>query len=125
MPDDLWLHTYVRDAPVDDIVRWLESVIGPLGAPVQAGIVTVYPRTGGNVCVTPGIEDGPFTQFYLPDGLSFWESDVACARECARRLGVVVRCDPPPELPGSDEGSPYLEIGPDGERVGQWELRTD
>ena len=114
---------YVRDCPIERLITWLESVVGPLASAEDAGAATVYPSRIGPVIVTPGIEDGPFVGVWFNSPNSPWATDVDCARQVAWELGCVVRCCPGehfPEVPwwASDQ---FLEIVGGVEQIVTWE----
>src|SRR5207248_4042795 len=88
------IEVYVRDCPMERLGAWLQSVFGPLEAPVEAGDAVVYTGSTGPVVVTPGIEGGPFVGVWFNTPLSPWATDVDCARQAARELGCTVRCCP-------------------------------
>ena len=93
------IEIYLRDCPLDRLVTWLESVVGPL-APVEAGgAALVYRSSIGPIVVTQGIEGGPFVGVWFNSPNTPWATDVDCARQAARELERVVRCCPGPDFP--------------------------
>jgi hypothetical protein len=121
------IEIYVRDCPIERIVAWLETVVGPVGKGEACGEAFAHATSIGTVVITPQIEGGPFVGVWFPTPNSPWLTDVDCGRQAARELGCVVRCDPGqhyPDVPlwASDQ---FLEITGGTERIVTWECAED
>lgn len=117
------IEVYLRDCPMERLVAWLRSIIGPLEDPVEAGAAVVYRSAIGPIVVTPSIDDGPFVGVWFNTRCSPWATDVDCGRQAAIELGCTVRCCPGqqfPEVPlwASDI---FLEISAGVEQLVKWE----
>ncbi len=117
------IEIYVRGCSTERLVAWLESVVGPLGPLEAAGAAIVYPSRIGPVVLTPRIKGGPFVSVWFNSPNTPWATDVDCARQVARELCCVVRCDPGlhfPEAPlwASDQ---FLDIADGVEKIVTWE----
>ena len=115
------IEVYLCDCTEERLVAWLESVVGPLGEPEDAGASIVYSSTIGPVVVTPGIEGGPFVGVWFNTSHTPWTTDVDCARQAARELACTVRCCPGqyfPEVPRLSDI--FLEISGDAEELIEW-----
>jgi hypothetical protein len=116
------IEIYVRDCKIADVLAWAKSRIGELARPDAAGDATVYESPCGPLIITPAIEDGPFFSLWFNTPRTPWRTDVDCARDAARELGCIVRCDPGqhyPEVP--PQSSTFLEIVGDREELVTWE----
>lgn len=118
---------FVRDCSTERLFAWLESVLGELG-PVEALVITtICDSQIGSVVVTPNIEGGPFMSVWFISARTPWGTDVECARQAAKALDCIVRCDPGqhyPEIPDwvSDQ---FLEISGGEERIVTWAVQDD
>jgi hypothetical protein len=114
------IEIFIRNCPNDRLLTWIETAIGSLGPPEDAGDAQVYPSLIGAVIVTP-VEDGTFTGVWFNISHSPWLTDVDCARQATRELMCVVRCDPGQHFPEVHPASDvFLEVDGDVENLVSW-----
>lgn len=115
------IEIFVRDCPVSELLAWAATRIGPLGEPQVGDELHIYPSAVGPVVVTEGMADGTFTSLCFNSARTPWVTDVDCARQAARDLGRVVRCDPGEHFPQVDPlSSVFLEIADGRETLLPW-----
>lgn len=113
------IEIYIRGCPDRRLLAWIESRIGHLDQPESAGDARVYASRIGPVIVTA--IGGAFTGVWFNTANSPWATDIDCAREAARYLMCVVRCDPGRHFNDVPERSDtFLEIEGDVERLVDW-----
>jgi hypothetical protein len=92
-----------------------------LDGPQGAGDALVYGSPCGPVIITLRVEDGPFTGVWFNTTRTPWDTDVDCARDAARELGCVLRCDPGVTVGTAPRvASAFLEIAGANERLVDW-----
>lgn len=117
MSDSHGIEIYVSGCAQEQLIAWVDRLIGPLGEPEDAGDTTIYSGRRGSVFITPD-EAGQFTSLYFPSKYTPWSTHAECARQAARELGGTVVCDPGEEFPEVDPFSPvFLEVQGDTERL--------
>jgi hypothetical protein len=113
---------FLRGCPESRIVAWLASVAGGATVAWKREGVTGYTTERGPVVLTFRMEDGPFDGVWIPWGRSLWATDLACARQAARALDCVVRCEPGADYPEADRSADlYVELQGGAERLGAWD----
>jgi|GEM_PF-6469239 len=108
---------FVRACEDARLLAWLESVAGPAAVAWERDGATGYTTARGEVIVTHRMEDGPFDGIWIPWGRALWAADVACARQAARFLGCVVRCEPGRSFKVDPLADLLLEIAHGEERL--------
>ena len=112
------IEIYIRDCPMDRLLAWLESVVGPLRPTVDTDGIVVYATAVGPVIITPAVADGTFVGVCFNSPNTPWDTDVDCARQASRELQCVVRCDPGEHFPDVDPLSDvFLEIADGAEKL--------
>lgn len=110
------IEIFLHGCPMEQLLTWIEMIIGPLEKPEEAGDSTIYPGPIGPTIVTP-VQDG-FVSVCFNTSLTPWETDVDCARQAARELKCTVRCDPGQHFPEVHPASDiFLEINGETERL--------
>jgi hypothetical protein len=117
------LEIFVAGCLLEHIENWLAAVVGPLlesAEPIGTGMLLT--SAVGPIILTPDIGKDSFTSIYFTTPDLPWPTDVDCARQAARELGVTVRCDPGEHFPEVDPLSDlFLEISSAGEeRIILW-----
>ena len=103
------------------LLAWIQSRLGTLIGPQGAGDALVYGSPCGPVIITLRVEDGPFTGVWFNTTRTPWDTDVDCARDAARELGCVLRCDPGVTVGTAPRvASAFLEIAGANERLVDW-----
>jgi len=112
----------IRDCPKARLLVWLESVLGELGLPENAGEATEYASKLGPVVLTPNVKDSPFQSVLFKTAKSPWVTSVDCGRQAAQDLACVVRCEPGQHYPEvNPKTQTFLEIEGESEKLVHWE----
>jgi hypothetical protein len=115
------IEIYLHNCPLERLVAWLRTVVGPLEEAMPRGNAVVYPSAVGPVVVTTDA-GGSFVGVWFNTPRSPWNTDVECARQAANELKCTVRCDPGPHFADASSLSAiFLEISGGNERLTEWE----
>lgn len=94
------------DRPVEQVVKWISSVVGPLNEDTRIGNhVFIYSCSLGKVIVTSNDEDSFVEVTFFTPGI--WKTGAECARQAARELRCKAHCDPGADYPEVD---PYSDV---------------
>src|SRR5262245_25283930 len=107
------------DCSQERLLAWVESVIGGLSTGEVAGAATIYQSSAGSVITTP-IEDSDFISIWFSTPHSPWATDVDCARQAAREIRCVVRCDPGVAYDVDPYSDVFLQIADSSETLIDW-----
>ncbi|MBX7228969.1 MAG: hypothetical protein K1X48_05135 [Burkholderiaceae bacterium] len=127
MKQEIWIYI---DCPIEKLLKWLSSVIGPLKEKEKIGdTCTFYNDSNNGVVLIMSNHENSCLEvgFYSPPNL--WTTPVECGRQAARELKCKVRCEPGADYPEVHPLSDtFLEIDgtkePLQERLFTWEEET-
>lgn len=115
------IEIYIRGCSISQLLAWIETVVGAVSPPQEAGAAMVYATRVGPLIITPSVEGGPFMSVWFNTPASPWATDLDCARDAARTLGCTVRCDPGSLFPVVPSRAPaFLEVIGTTERLISW-----
>ena len=108
------IEIYVKGCPTNKLIAWIAQQIGTLDrASAFDGQIVYDSRIGP---VTIAVEDSSFTSAHFQSADTPWVTDVDCARQAARELRCIVRCDPGEHFPDVHSLSDtFLQITADGQ----------
>jgi hypothetical protein len=116
------IEIYLKECPMEKLIKWQTRLFGNLEPAVEAGDAEVFQSRIGPIIVTPVIENSEFISVWFNTPKSPWPTDVECGRQASIDLECVVRCDPGqhfPEVPA--ESDIFLEIENKVESLIIWE----
>jgi hypothetical protein len=114
------IEVYIAGDDTAPLLAFLENRVGTLS--FESTIVDGYDQYScGNIKVFIHKEiDGTYISVYIIGAVN-WSSDIDLARDIAKNLDVIVRCDPGEAYPNvSPHSSIFVEVSREGEHLVAW-----